>query len=80
MKRFYLVDDDFLNAVDDPADKVGDIDVYGHPVLGASAVMILAKDLEDLQAKRQKVQDMMDDGFDTAAPELKESEQDEDSR
>lgn len=36
--------------------------------------------LTDLQAKRQKVQDMMDDGFDTAAPELKESEQDEDSR
>lgn len=32
MKRFYLVDDDFLDAVDDLADKVRDIDVYGHPV------------------------------------------------
>lgn len=81
MKRFYLVDDDFLDAVDDLADKVGDIDVYGHPVLDASAVMILGKDLEELQAKRQKVQDMMDDGFyDMDVPELKESETDEDSR
>lgn len=69
MKRFYLVDDDFLDAVDDLADKVGDIDVYGHPVLDASAVMILGKDLEDLQAKRKKVQDIMDDGFyETYAP------------
>ena len=75
MKRFYLVDDDFLNAVDDPADKVGDIDVYGHPVLAASAVMILAKDLEDLMTKSKNVQDIMDDGFyETYAPERKESD------
>lgn len=64
MKRFYLVDDNFLNAVDDLAEKVGDIDVYGHPVLDASAVMILGKDREDLMAKRQVVMDKLDDGFD----------------
>lgn len=64
MKRFYLVDDDFLDAVDDLANKVGDIDVYGHPVLDASAVMILGKDREDLMAKRQVVMDKLDDGFD----------------
>ena len=64
MKRFYLVDDDFLDVVDDLTDKVGDIDVYGHPVLDASAVMILGKDLEDLMAKRQVVMDKLDDGFD----------------
>lgn len=64
MKRFYLVDDDFLDAVDDLTDKVGDIDVYGHPVLDASAVMILGKDLDDLMTKRQVVMDKLDDGFD----------------
>lgn len=64
MKRFYLVDDDFLDAVDDLANKVGDIDVYGHPVLDASAVMILGKDLDDLMTKRQVVMDKLDDGFD----------------
>ncbi|WP_370833640.1 hypothetical protein [Acidaminococcus sp.] len=64
MKRFYLVDDDFLDAVDDLADKVGAIDVYGHPVLDASAVMILGKDLDDLMTKRQVVMDKLDDGFD----------------
>ena len=64
MKRFYLVDDDFLDAVDDLTDKVGNIDVYGHPVLDASAVMILGKDLEDLMAKRQVVMAKLDDGFD----------------
>ena len=64
MKRFYLVDDDFLDAVDDLADKVVDIDVYGHPVLDASAVMILGKDLDDLMTKRQVVMDKLDDGFD----------------
>ena len=31
MKRFYLVDDDFLDEVDDLDDKFGEIDDYGHP-------------------------------------------------
>lgn len=30
MKRFYLVDDDFLDAVDDLADKVGDRERSGY--------------------------------------------------
>ncbi|WP_288934546.1 hypothetical protein [uncultured Acidaminococcus sp.] len=68
----YLVDDDFLDAVDDLVAATREIP--------RTSVMGMSSMLTDLQAKRQKVQDMMDDGFDTAAPELKESEQDEDSR
>lgn len=78
----YLVDDAFLDAVDDLAEAVRD--------LPQARLMAAATTLADLQAKRQKVQDMMDDGFyDMAIPdryepyaaELKESEtDDEDSR
>ncbi|WP_270441172.1 hypothetical protein [Acidaminococcus provencensis] len=72
MRILYLVDDDFLDAVDDLVAATREIP--------RTSVMGMSSMLTDLQAKRQKVQDMMDDGFDTAAPELKESEQDEDSR
>lgn len=69
----YLVDDAFLDAVDDLVEAVRD--------LPRTSVLGLTSTLTDLQAKRQKVQDMMDDGFyDIDVPELKESEQDEDSR
>lgn len=68
----YLVDDNFLNAVDDLVEAVRD--------LPRTSVLGLTSTLTDLQAKRQKVQDMMDDGFyDIDVPELKESEQDADS-
>lgn len=72
MRILYLVDDDFLDTVDDLVAATREIP--------RTSVMGMSSMLTDLQAKRQKVQDMMDDGFDTAAPELKESEQDEDSR
>lgn len=69
----YLVDDAFLDAVDDLVEAVRD--------LPRTSVLGLTSTLTDLQAKRQKVQDMMDDGFyDMDVPELKESETDEDSR
>lgn len=69
----YLVDDAFLDAVDDLVTAVRD--------LPRTSVMGLTSTLTDLQVKRQKVQYMMDDGFyDIDVPELKESEQDEDSR
>lgn len=69
----YLVDDAFLDAVDDLVEAVRD--------LPRTSVLGLTSTLTDLQAKRQKVQDMMDDGFyDIDVPELKESDQDEDSR
>lgn len=72
MRIMYLVNDDFLDAVDDLVEAVRD--------LPRTSVLGLTSTLTDLQVKRQKVQYMMDDGFDTAAPDLKESEQDEDSR
>lgn len=72
MRIMYLVDDDFLDAVDDLVEAVREIP--------RTSVLGLTSTLTDLQTKRQKVQYMMDGGFDTAAPELKESEQDEDSR
>ena len=69
----YLVDDAFLDAVDDLVEAVRD--------LPRTSVLGLTSTLTDLQGKRQKVQDMMDDGFyDMDAQELKESETDEDSR
>ncbi|MGP2526455.1 hypothetical protein ACTUHY_00540 [Acidaminococcus sp. LBK-2] len=69
----YLIDDAFLDAVDDLVEAVRD--------LPRTSVLGLTSTLTDLQAKRQKVQDMMDDGFyDIDVPELKESDQDEDSR
>lgn len=69
----YLVDDNFLDAVDDLVEAVRD--------LPRTSVLGLTSTLTDMQAKRQKVQDMMDDGFyDMDVPELKESEQNEDSR
>lgn len=69
----YLVDDAFLDAVDDLVEAVRD--------LPRTSVLGLTSTLTDMQAKRQKVQDMMDDGFyDIDVPELKESEQNEDSR
>lgn len=69
----YLVNDAFLDAVDDLVEAVRD--------LPRTSVLGLTSTLTDLQAKRQKVQDMMDDGFyDMDVPELKESETDEDSR
>lgn len=69
----YLVDDNFLDAVDDLVEAVRD--------LPRTSVLGLTSILTDLQAKRQKVQDMMDDGFyDIDVPELKESDQNEDSR
>ena len=61
MKMLYLVDDDFLDAVDALAEKVREIHTYGHPVLDASAVMILGKDLQDLMAKQQIVEVKLDD-------------------
>lgn len=73
----YLVNDAFLDAVDDLVEAVRDLPRTS--VLG----------LTDLQTKRQKVQDMLDDGFDDMAipdryapdaAELKESDRDEDSR
>lgn len=72
MTMMYLVGDDFLDAVDNLVEAV-----RGLP---RTNVLGLTSTLTDLQVKRQKVQYMMDDGFDTVAPELKESEQDEDSR
>lgn len=77
----YLVDDAFLDAVDDLVEAVRDIP--------RTSVLGLTSTLTDLQTKRQKVQDMLDDGFyDMAIPdryepdaaELKESDRDEDSR
>lgn len=69
----YLVDDAFLDAVDDLVEAVRD--------LPRTSVLGLTSTLTDMQAKRQNVQDMMDDGFyDIDVPELKESEQNEDSR
>lgn len=77
----YLVDDAFLDAVDDLVEAVWD--------LPRTSVLGLTSTLTDLQTKRQKVQDMLDDGFyDMAIPdryepdaaELKESDRDEDSR
>lgn len=77
MKMVYLVDDDFLDAIDDLVDKVREIPTYGHPVLDASAVMILGKDLQDLLAKQKIVEDKLDDGFDTE--EMEEEEEHEDA-
>ena len=77
----YLVDDAFLDAVDDLVEAVRD--------LPRTSVLGLTSTLTDLQTKRQKVQDMLDDGFyDMAVPDryepcaakLKESDRDEDSR
>lgn len=77
----YLVNDAFLDAVDDLVEAVRD--------LPRTSVLGLTSTLTDLQTKRQKVQDMLDDGFyDMAIPdryesdaaELKESDRDEDSR
>lgn len=76
----YLVNDAFLDAVDDLVEAVRD--------LPRTSVLGLTSTLTDLQTKRQKVQDMMDDGFydmaipdryEPYAPELKESDRDEDS-
>ena len=53
----YLVDDAFLDAVDDLVTAVRD--------LPRTSVMGLTSTLTDLQVKRQKVQYMMDDGFET---------------
>jgi len=53
----YLVDDAFLDAVDDLVEAVRD--------LPRTSVMGLTSTLTDLQVKRQKVQYMMDDGFET---------------
>lgn len=72
MRLLYLVDDNFLDAVDDLVAATREIP--------RTSVMRISSMLTDLQVKRQKVQYMMDDGFDTAAPELKESKTDEDSR
>ena len=57
MKMMYLVGDDFLDAVDDLAEAVRD--------LPQARLMATATTLANLQAKRQKVQDMMDDGYET---------------
>jgi len=53
----YLVDDGFLDAVDDLVEAAREIP--------RTSVMGMSSRLTDLQTKRQRVQDMMDDGFDT---------------
>ena len=77
----YLVNDAFLDAVDDLVEAVRD--------LPRTSVLGLTSTLTDLQTKRQKVQDMLDDGFDDMAipdryepyaAKLKESDRDEDGR
>ena len=50
----YLVNDAFLDAVDDLVEAVRD--------LPRTSVLGLTSTLTDLQTKRQKVQYMMDDG------------------
>lgn len=61
MKIRYLVDDKFLDSVDDLADAAqGILDA-----LPSAQIVSLAAALSDLQRKHRIVQDQMDDGFDT---------------
>lgn len=73
MKIRYLVDDDFLDAVDDLANAAqGILDT-----LPSAQIVSLAAALSDLQRKHRIVQDKMDDGFDTTT---EGDDQDADSR
>ena len=61
MQIRYIVDDDFLDAVDDLANAAQEI----VDVLPSARIVSLAAALSDLQRKHRIVQDKMDDGFDT---------------
>ncbi|WP_337798673.1 hypothetical protein [Acidaminococcus timonensis] len=65
MKIRYIVDDDFLDAVDDLTDAAQKI----LAVLPSAQIVSLATALSDLQRKHRIVQDQMDDGFDTTTSE-----------